>query len=968
MKALRLPLSFLLSLVCCCFSSKAQPSDLVLSGSEKRFEQLLKEVDVYTQERRYDSCLHRLLAAKQLLPKVKRPDLQADYFLQYGKYYHNGLQRFDSALVYYYLGLPYADQVPNWTKRLELVERIAYSHYTNTEPELALKWCTRCIELSESLNNVDYQARCMQLLGTLSVSYNQDTTQLIAYRRRALDLCLQSGELKSLPRAYHYMALAFHQIGKYQMALNYNDSCLHWAAQFNDERYQAEARFWQGLSFKELQQFPAALDKLNSVMPYFEKCRDTFRIIHTQHAIGQLLLAEHKYLEALALLRKLELMVQRKNALYEWSLHYEIYYNAYRKIGNFQMALDYFERYEAVKDSMIQKANVHAVAEVEARYLVRDKQKKIESQQSELLLGKRLEWFYILCILLALAAATTFLLLYFKIRKARREAAEQRDIVERQKKELEQLDELKSRFFANVSHELRTPLTLMLGPVSSMINSGELSETNTKLAHLAQQHGKQLLGLVHEILELSKIESGKLSVQEISVSLQPFLMQIAGGFQSYAQEQGINLFVDYQAPKRLQLLLDADKLSTILNNLLSNALKFTPAHTGGQIVLSALDLGDRIQLSVTDNGRGIHPDDLPYIFDRFYQSKQTNVPVEGGTGIGLALCREYSILLEGELYAESPARGKNCGVAFHFILPRKEDLQYPNKSKPKPKNIATGAGLAPQPSDNAIGAAGGPVVLVVEDNPGMRDYLCSILSKNYVVQTAENGQMALQLLHAAAGSQPNKEKPNDRTNNQQLPDLIVSDLMMPVMDGFQLLKVLKGTANFRHIPIIMLTARADIQDKLEALRIGVDDYLLKPFEEQELLARISNLLRFAQQRQFKSSAARAPNDAAQLSDSDATWLEALEKLALQYLSDSQFSLAFLASQMRLSARQMQRRLKDATGLSANQYITEIRLQRGRQLLESGEFLIKQAAAEVGFKDANYFSTLLKERFGKLDVE
>ena len=929
------------------------------TGPEQNFGQLLKEINHFNQEKLYDSSRQHLLIARKLLSKIKRTDLRVDFYLCSGNYYHYGLQRFDSALVYYYEALNHARQLPQAAKRLEIMERLAYGHYTNADPEPALKWCTRCIELADSLKNIAIQARCMQLLGTLSVAYNQDTTQLIAYRRRALNLCLEARDTASLPRAYHYLALAFYQIGKHHQALVYNDSALLWAAIMQNDQDQTEAKFWQGLSYIELGNYPAALEKLNTVLPYYEQTRDTFRIIHTNHEIGKVLLRQQKNQEVLLLLNRLQPFVERKNALFEWSVQYDLYYQTYRQLANYPLALKFYEYYEAIKDSMAEKENFQALAEVEAKYLVRNQAETIESQKSALELRERLGFVYLFGLFLALTLSVALLILYFRIRKARREVSAQRDIVERQKLELEQLDQLKSRFFANVSHELRTPLTLMLGPVSSMVNSGELSIYNTQLARLAQQHGQHLLQLVNEILDLSKMETGKLEVHEVSVSLQPFLLQIVGAFKSYATERGIHLFVDYQAENRLQLLFDADKVTTILNNLLSNALKFTPPHSDGQISVSAVDLDDRIQLSVCDNGRGIHPNDLPHIFDRFYQTKQTGSPLEGGTGIGLALCKEYAALLKGRLFAESPVPGQNSGSVFYLELPLKPDTeQAPLAAGPSVNH----PGLAPFPSGIPSGSAEteAPFVLIVEDNPGMREYLMAILSKNYQVEAAENGQVALQRL-AQIGAATSSVK-------SQLPRLIISDIMMPIMDGFQLLKSLKGDARYRHIPVVMLTARADLQDKLHALRIGVDDYLLKPFEEQELLARIKNLLHFSHLRQINPpiSADLAGSNTPVNSDSD--WLEALERITLRFLTDPQFSLSFLAEQMELSTRQLQRRLKDATGLSANQYIQEIRLQRGRQLLESGDYLIKDAAAEVGFKDANYFSTLYKERFGKLDME
>ncbi|MFQ5447139.1 MAG: ATP-binding protein, partial [Saprospiraceae bacterium] len=456
-----------------------------------------------------------------------------------------------------------------------------------------------------------------------------------------------------------------------------------------------------------------------------------------------------------------------------------------------------------------------------------------------------------------------------------RQIESDKQTIEHQSEELKSLERLKSRFFANVSHELRTPLTLMLGPIGSVLKTGELGNRNFTLLKKAQQSGKDMLKLVASILDLSKLESGKMLLFPESVAFLPFIRQTISSFESHARRQGVQFVFEYKAREELHLRLDREKLKTVLHNFVSNALKFTPA--GGTVTVKVEDLAHSIRLSVADTGRGIHPDDLPQVFNRFYQASRSpdgasEVPAGGGTGIGLAYCQEIAKLMEAGIWAESPDPESGEGSVFYFEFPKKEMLGNMEHDKLRMENEefrienpeSPPAGPTgkiqneelPEPALNSsfsILNSELPTILIVEDNYSLRDYIESILSPHYRVLTAENGLAALAVLSPQSSVDSPDEKQADglKTADCRTVDLILSDIMMPVMDGFQLLEKLKGSDVWRNIPVIMLTARADISDKLKALRIGVDDYLLKPFEEEELLVRIDNLLKnYQKRRQF----------------------------------------------------------------------------------------------------------------------
>ncbi|MFK7950128.1 MAG: ATP-binding protein [Saprospiraceae bacterium] len=540
----------------------------------------------------------------------------------------------------------------------------------------------------------------------------------------------------------------------------------------------------------------------------------------------------------------------------------------------------------------------------------------------------------------------------FKTRQAELEklVKERTAKIEKQAEELKKLDVLKSRFFANVSHELRTPLTLILGPINTILKRGNLTNRDFTMLTKAKQSGRSLLKLVGSILDLSKMEANKMTISETTIMLFPFIRRVISAFESHAQREGIGFNFQYNGDENLQLELDKEKLEIIINNLLSNAIKFTTK--GGKVSVIVTDNKSNIQISVTDTGRGIHSNDLPNVFNRFYQSEQENAKTEGGTGIGLALSREYIELMNGKIWAESEL---GIGSQFYITLPRKEVLGMVEMPKIE-KEIITEQAFEPiitpiKKSNKQI--------LIVEDNYSLRDYIQTIIEPHYEIITAENGQVAYDLL-----SQNN-------TNNKQQPDFILSDIMMPVMDGYQLLTHLKSKAYLRNIPVVMLTARADMQDKLKALRIGVDDYMLKPFDEEELLTRIANLLANYEVRQSflkaETTIVEKSTNEILISDDDQKWLENLENLIIKEMNNSLFSNDYLAETLFISTKTLYRKVKTLTGLTPTKYIRTIRLQKSKILLEAGKS-VSETAHEVGFQKVEYFSKLFKKEFGKSPSE
>jgi signal transduction histidine kinase/DNA-binding response OmpR family regulator len=616
--------------------------------------------------------------------------------------------------------------------------------------------------------------------------------------------------------------------------------------------------------------------------------------------------------------------------------------HAYWGVGNYKTAFDYKTRYINLKDSLNDLDKDRVATELAEKYKADKRLLLAATQKREATLERN--FIIAIAIILLLAGIATFK--WFASKKKRENA-----LLNERHRQLAHLDTLKTRFFANISHELRTPLTLIMGPTEQLLNKAQIDEQQQQsYLQAVFRNSKKLLNLVNELLDLGKIEAGTLSVKLKPVDIAWLVNVIYQGLASAAAYKNITYTLKNNIGQHLFVQLDADKFEKIANNLLSNAIKFTQPN-GSVNVIAVINDG-LIEFTVMDNGKGIPDDELPLIFNRYYQGNRGIA--EGGTGIGLAIALEFSELMGGSITVKS---NPGSGSAFKVALP----LITATADTPTEQALT-----AAPATEEIAGGEGEKLVLLVEDHHEMAQYISSILKPFYRIVTAYNGKEALDKLKAMS----------------KLPDLIVSDVMMPEMDGFTLLKHIKQDAMLCRVPIIMLTALGDNQNKLRALNIGVDDYLTKPFLSGELLARAANLISNAAQRlsltaldeqELAELGAREPTntdnepvkDTPYVSPADLLWLTSLEATVRKYIGKINLNMTILSDDMALSERQLFRRVKNVTGLTPNMYIRNIRLQIAREAIESGRYrTISEISYIAGFETPAYFSKLFKEHYGR----
>ncbi len=518
--------------------------------------------------------------------------------------------------------------------------------------------------------------------------------------------------------------------------------------------------------------------------------------------------------------------------------------------------------------------------------------------------------------------------------------------LEQQAKQLKELDQAKTRFFANISHEFRTPLTLILGPLKKMYQ-GNFSGDHKSIYGVMIRNAQRLLRLINQLLDISKLEAGKMELKAAKGDLVHFMQLITANYTSLAAGKQIK-YQFYHRQDTLEVWFDPDKMEKIMTNLLSNAFKFTP--NGGEVTVYLGQQDDQAEIEVKDTGIGIPQEDLDKIFDRFHQVDATQTREQEGTGIGMTLVKELVELHQGTITVKSEVEK---GTTFTLLFPLGKDHLLPGEIVEEAPELALELEdpevvevlRAAARDDAAVEESDHPHILIAEDNPDMRTYIREALEGQFDLSEAQDGQEGWE---KAQESQP---------------DLIISDVMMPRMDGIELCEKLKTHELTSHIPVILLTAKADRSSRLQGLETGADDYLAKPFDEEELLVLISNRIeqRRRMRERFKSNIHIGPKEVS-VTSADQQFLEKAMAIVEENMSNDAFSVDDLAQEVGMSNRQLQRKFNALVDQSPNQFIRTMRLRRAAQLLTANSDSVSQIAYQVGFSSLSYFNKAFKEEF------
>ncbi len=506
--------------------------------------------------------------------------------------------------------------------------------------------------------------------------------------------------------------------------------------------------------------------------------------------------------------------------------------------------------------------------------------------------------------------------------------------VRRQAEKLREMDEAKSRFFVNLTHEFKTPLTLIINPAKELLQQSN-EAASRQYAQFILQNSERLLQLINQLLDLSKLESGQLTVDNQPLEIVQWLRTFSQQFSSMADKNNITIQFQSTQPQ-LWLMADVDKLEKMVQNLISNAIKFSVHNGTIKVVLNKAD-NNTFSIAVQDNGIGIAPNKLPYIFDRFYQADATDTRSGEGVGIGLALTKELAELLGGQITVTS---NLNEGSSFTLQLP----LIAATENSILPIITTAKANIQNQVIQNADDEL--PLILLAEDNADLRDFITLSFANQYNIITAKNGEEGITLAF------------------EKIPLLVITDLMMPQKNGYQLCEALKTDARTSHIPIIMLTAKTDADSRIQGIETGADAYLPKPFDKRELLAVTQNLIRIRQQLREKYGKDNVwLTNAEQLPSIEQTFLNNVRQAIETHLDDTGYGADQLGQDIALSRTQLHRKLKQLINQSPGELIRSIRMQRAHELLQQNIATVAEVCYMVGYGNPANFSTSFSKHFG-----
>ena len=790
----------------------------------------------------------------------------------------------DQALSYFLQALRLAEN--NHKYRLRMLNEIGLLHRDIGEYEKAMEYFRDLLALKKQINDPTFYQSLMNI-GLINLDFNQYDSA-IHYFNLSFDGMDKEKDLFGVSLYHNNMGSALSDMGRYKEALPHAEKAIDLIEKEGRKRRMANT--YNLLTFIHLGL------KNNSQA---EKYAMQARALQDSSSATRIKTNTLRYL--------IEAKVRQRDTTEVLDLMYELL---------------------TIKNEQHDIEKTEAFSEMMTKFELEKKEKEILQKDLDLATAQNQIERQAMLRNSLIAGLVLMLVIAVLVTRNQRLKSKANAELARKNQEIQELTEAKSRWFVNVSHELRTPLTLVKGPIEQVIDGDKLHPAVKEDMTLAHRNLRRLEKLINEILDLSKMESGKMTLNRTVVNLSELSRQTVAAFDSLAGQLGILLKAEIAT--EVIMKVDYDKVYKVITNLVSNALKFTGEHGEVTVTLTYSDGGAHIL--VKDTGEGIAEEDITYVFDRFYQSGHKDATRRGGMGIGLSLSREIALLHGGKLEVKSKL---GTGSEFLFVIPGQLATEAPQIQEPTI--------LEPTEGDELIAfsgfSEGKPRMLLVDDNADMRSFIRGFMKSDYQIIEAIDGKDALEKLTV------------------EQPDIILSDIMMPRMDGLDLIKAIKENEEWRKIPLIALTALARESDKIYTLQIGVDDYLVKPFNPRELKVRAFNLINNAIVRRNSSPEEKILSHEEEL-------MKKLQSEVESNISVTTFNVARLADVAAMSERQLYRTVKQISGLTPSQFVREIRLQKAMTFIEQNRYAtISELSHAVGFEYPGYFTTVFEKRFG-----
>lgn len=816
--------------------------------------------------------------------------------------------RYDEALRLHIRGLDMARAVGDSSEWIQALNNIATDYRRMGMLDVAQSYHYQALSLCDESSDTTYQMRknrvkALNGLGNIYLSiYSYDDADSVF--RQALEGEHQLGSATGQAINYANLGSIYSARGDDEKALDYYRQSMFYNKKDSNLLGMALCHLYFGNIYERRQQYDLALREYEQSDRMMTDLKDLWHALEPRLALASVYYHTHEDAKAQALLDRADATARQINSWEHIVEVHHLYFQLMQRQGRYHEALDHHLIATAYQDSILDNEKLDRIHNIGINIERTRQQEMVDMAQNELQTEKRIRqqsaWLFGLTVILLLAVISA--LLY--VQRMRHRSMEM----------MREASRLREDFFTNITHEFRTPLTVILGLSRKIRENTEVPQSVSDKASTIERQGNRLLTLVTQLLDISKVKSviGEPNWQHGNICAQ--VAMLLETYIDYAANRGVTL--KYHYDKAIEMDFVPDYVNKVMSNLVSNALKFTP--NGGTISVNLYQRGDRLHIDVSDTGHGISSDKLAHIFEPFYTTG--DMGEAKGTGIGLALTQEIISHLDGTITAESQV-GK--GTTFHIVMP------IQNRS-------------ADPVTETEIGNSGKPIIVVAEDNADVADLLCSQLEPFYEVVAARDGVEAL------------------KRAGEIIPDLVITDVMMPNMDGMALARAIRANDLTAHIPIIMVTARVTEQDRIEGIKAGADAYLVKPFNTEELLTRVAKLLeqRIMLRDKYAQTITQAPVSDDAIEDH---FLARVEQVIVAHINKGEdITVTMVADDLNITARQLHRKVTGLINQSPAALIRITRINCAKTIMAAKpEMPLKSVALACGFTDYSHFAKVFR---------
>lgn len=816
--------------------------------------------------------------------------------------------RYDEALRLHIRGLDMARAVGDSSEWIQALNNIATDYRRMGMLDVAQSYHYQALSLCDESSDTTYQMRknrvkALNGLGNIYLSiYSYDDADSVF--RQALEGEHQLGSATGQAINYANLGSIYSARGDDEKALDYYRQSMFYNKQDSNLLGMALCHLYFGNIYERRQQYDLALREYEQSDRMMTDLKDLWHALEPRLALASVYYHTHEDAKALALLDRADATARQINSWEHIVEVHHLYFQLMQRQGRYHEALDHHLIATAYQDSILDNEKLDRIHNIGINIERTRQQEMVDMAQNELQTEKRIRqqsaWLFGLTVILLLAVISA--LLY--VQRMRHHSMEM----------MREASRLREDFFTNITHEFRTPLTVILGLSRKIRENTEVPQSVSDKASTIERQGNRLLTLVTQLLDISKVKSviGEPNWQHGNICAQ--VAMLLETYIDYAANRGVTL--KYHYDQAIEMDFVPDYVNKVMSNLVSNALKFTP--NGGTISVNLYQRGDRLHIDVSDTGHGISSDKLAHIFEPFYTTG--DMGEAKGTGIGLALTQEIISHLNGTITAESQV-GK--GTTFHIVMP------IQNRS-------------ADPVTETEIGNSGKPIIVVAEDNADVADLLCTQLEPFYEVVAARDGVEAL------------------KRAGEIIPDLVITDVMMPNMDGMALARAIRANDLTAHIPIIMVTARVTEQDRIEGIKAGADAYLVKPFNTEELLTRVAKLLeqRIMLRDKYAQTITQAPVSDDAIEDH---FLARVEQVIVAHINKGEdITVTMVADDLNITARQLHRKVTGLINQSPAALIRITRINCAKTIMAAKpEMPLKSVALACGFTDYSHFAKVFR---------